>query len=156
ELIDTGVFDGDRYFDVFVEYAKGAPEDILVRVSVVNRGPEPATLHLLPTLWIRRTWSSPGAPRPSLHALPNGRDAAVVTASHPELGDRWLCCEGSVPLLFTENETNTERLFGQTNQSRYVKDGINDCVVLGKADAVNPTLEGTKAAAHYVLNVGAG
>ena len=114
ELLDTGVFNEDRYFDVFVEYAKQAPEDILIQISVSNRGPEPATLHVLPTLWFRNTWAWwPGTPKPSLetdHLAPKG--ATVIAASHAQLGERYLYCEGDVPLLFTENETNNERIFG--------------------------------------------
>ncbi|MBI2159769.1 MAG: glucosidase, partial [Candidatus Rokubacteria bacterium] len=111
ELIDTGVFDEDRYFDVVVEYAKAAPDDILVRITATNRGPEPAELHLLPTLWYRNTWSwdTSGPERPTLRAG-NGRDGhAVVEGEHPSLGDRWLYCAGAPELLFTENETNAER-----------------------------------------------
>jgi Mannosylglycerate hydrolase MGH1-like glycoside hydrolase domain len=153
ELLDTGVFDQDRYFDVFVEYAKASPEDILIQVTVHNRGPEPATLHVLPTLWFRNTWSWGGeVPRPELrqHA------AGVIAASHPELGERFLSCDGAAALLFTENETNTERLFGAPNRTPYVKDGIDGYIVHGRRDAVNPGQKGTKASAHYPLTVGAG
>src|SRR5215510_5222622 len=109
ELLDTGVFEGDRYFDVFVEYAKAAPEDVMVRITVVNRGPEPATLHVLPSLWFRNTWTwgAASAPRPELRRFERG-----IEAMHPELGKRWLYVDGDVPLLFTENETNQERVFG--------------------------------------------
>ena len=150
ELLDTGVFDQDRYFDVFVEYGKASPEDILVQVTVWNRGPEAATLHVLPTLWFRNTWSWGGeAPRPGLRqAAPD-----VIAASHPDLGERFLSCEGAAALLFTENETNTERLFQSPNRSPYVKDGINEYLVHGRRDAVNPAHTGTKAAAHYPLTV---
>jgi hypothetical protein len=157
ELIDTGVFDGHRYFDVVVEYAKAAPEDVLIRISATNRGPEPAALHLLPTLWFRNTWSwEAGADRPSLRA---GRPAAghrVVEAEHDMLGPRWLYAEGDPDLLFTENDTNLQRLFGVANPGPYVKDGINDFVVEGRKDAVNAGLVGTKAAAHYAATIGAG
>ena len=157
ELIDTGVFDDDRYFDVFVEYAKSSPEECFIRITVANRGPEAATIHLLPTLWFRNTWSWwPGAEKPRLAAAKGTNGASVVAASHPELGDRWLYCDGAPPLLFTENETNTERLFDTPNASPYVKDAFHAFVVHGNTDAVNPAETGTKAAAHYRLEVGAG
>src|SRR5271166_6321942 len=119
------------------EYAKQSPEDILIKISVWNRGPEPASLHILPTLWFRNTWSS-GTARPALLKLGNVDGASVVSASHPELGERFLYCQADVPLLFTENETNNERLFGTPNQTRYVKDGINNYVVHDKSAEVNP------------------
>ena len=162
ELLDTGVFEGDRYFDVFVEYAKAGPEDILVRITAANRGPEAAELHLLPTLWFRNDWSSwiaksNRAPeKPNLKQIKAPAGTSAVTAAHPLLGEFVLSCEGDVPLLFTENETNHERLFGQKNESPYVKDGINNCVVQGRQEEVNPGKQGTKVAAHYQVNVGAG
>jgi hypothetical protein len=162
ELHDTGVFNDDRYFDVFVEYAKGDAEDILVRITAVNRGPEAVELHLLPTLWFRNDWSawiaeSNRAPlKPNLKQIKAPKGASVVAATHPLLGDYTLSCEGDVPLLFCENETNHERLFGQPNESLYVKDGINDCVVNGHCGAVNPDKQGTKVAAHYRAMVDAG
>ena len=158
ELIDTGVFDDDRYFDVFVEYAKAAPEDILVRVTVANRGPAPATLHVLPTLWFRNTWSWGGGDpiKLGLRRLEGGPGVSVVAASHAELGERYLYCDGNPPLLFTENETNTERLFGQPNRSPWVKDAIDSYLVHGHRDALNPAGTGTKVAAHYRLTVNAG
>jgi hypothetical protein len=153
ELLDTGVFDGDRYFDVTVEYGKAAADDVLIRVTVANRGPEPATLHLLPTLWFRNTWSWDGdAPRPRL----DDAGAGVVEARHPTLGRRWLACEGDPDLLFTENDTNAARLFGASNPTPYVKDAFHDHVVHGRAGAVNPSRTGTKAAAHYRLALGPG
>jgi hypothetical protein len=153
ELLDTGVFDGDRYFDVFVEYAKAGPEDILIRITVENRGPEPAMLHVLPTLWFRNTWSWGGnVPRPLLREAAPG----LIVASHGDLGDRFLSCDGAPDLLFTENETNTERLFRTPNRTPFVKDGIEACIVHGRREAVNPVREGTKAAADYVLTVPAG
>src|SRR5262249_51622421 len=128
ELIDTGIFDGNRYFDVFVEYAKAGPEDILVEIRVVNRGPHAARVCVLPTIWFRNVWSTHGgAQRPLLRASAIARSA--VSASHPELGEYVMLCDGDCTLLFTENETNTERLFGRPNASPYVKDGINDAVV---------------------------
>ena len=156
ELLDTGVFDQDRYFDVFVEYAKAAPEDLLIQVTVTNRGPEAATLHVLPTLWFRNTWSWGGdAPRPALRQAATGA-TAVIAASHPELGERFLACEGPATTLFTENETNNERLFGAPNRTPFVKDGINEYLVHGRREAVNPAQTGTKAAAHYQLTVAPG
>jgi hypothetical protein len=157
ELLDTGVFKDDRYFDVFVEYAKQTPEDLLIQISVANRGPEPALLHVLPTLWFRNIWTWwPGTPKPSLKQVSGRRGVQAVAASHAELGERYLYCEGEVPLLFTENETNNKRVFGTDNASPYVKDGINNYVVEGNHNAVNPEKTGTKCAAHHELNVGAG
>ena len=153
ELLDTGVFEGDRYFDVFVEYAKAAPEDLLVQITVCNRGPEPATLHVLPTLWFRNTWAWGGdVLRPALHQAGPG----VIAASHPDLGERSLSCEGADALIFTENETNAERLFNAPNRTPYVKDGFDTYLVRGRREAVNPERKGTKAAAHYSLTVDAG
>jgi len=156
ELNDTGVFDDDRYFDVMVEYAKASPDDVLIQISATNQGPEPAELHLLPTLWFRNTWSwgTSGGERPSLRAV-HGR-STTIEAHHGSLGTRWLHCDGGPDLLFTENETNCERLWGVANAGPYVKDGINDYVVSGRADAVNPKLEGTKAAARYRMVIAPG
>jgi hypothetical protein len=157
ELLDTGVFNTDRYFDVFVEYAKQSPEDILIQISVCNRGPEPATLQVLPTLWFRNRWTWwADAPKPILKQVPGTKEFQVVAASHATLGERWWYSEGNAPLLFTENETNNERIFGTANTSPWVKDGINNYVVNGKQDAINPERSGTKAAAQYRLNVGPG
>jgi hypothetical protein len=153
ELLDTSVFDDDRYFDVLVEYAKAGPSDLLIKISAANRGPDAAELHLLPTLWFRNTWSWwPDPPKPSLRAA----GAAAIAASHHELGDYLLQCDGAPRLLFTENETNNRRLFGTTNATPFVKDGVNDFVVAGRDGAVNPGLTGTKAAAHYRLDVAPG
>jgi hypothetical protein len=163
ELLDTGVFAGDRYFDVFVEYAKGGAEDILVKITAFNRGPEAAELHLLPTLWFRNDWatwitkSNRAAKKPNLGQLKTAAGTSAVAASHSLLGEFILSCEGEVPLLFTENTTNNDRLFpGQPNADPYVKDGINDFVVLGRQGTVNPGKAGTKAAAHYQFTVGSG
>ena len=157
ELLDTGVFNSDRYFDVFVEYAKHTPEDILIQISVCNRGPEPATIDILPTLWFRNTWTWwQEKPKPSLRQLTSKSGYPLIAASHTELGERYLYCEKDTPLLFTENETNNERIFGTRNASPYVKDGINNYVVQGMRDAVNPEHTGTKAAAHHRVNVDAG
>jgi hypothetical protein len=157
ELLDTGIFDEDRYFDVFVEYVKNTPEDILIQISICNRGPEPAHLHVLPTLWFRNTWAwEPGTSRPALTQLAGGDRNRVIAATHAELGERFLYCEGNVPLLFTENETNRKWIFGTTNASPYVKDSINDYLVAGRVEAVNPDLRGTKVSAHYDLTINAG
>ncbi|KUG28080.1 hypothetical protein ASZ90_002040 [hydrocarbon metagenome] len=162
ELLDTDVFCENRYFDVFVEYAKAAPDDILVRITVHNRGPEAARLHLLPTLWFRNTWSWPdGGPKPEIRAMDaQGRQAILARHADPEEAARLpghvLLCDGGYDLLFTENETNTERLFGQNNASAYVKDAFDAYLVHGRTDAVNPARTGTKACAHYDLTVAAG
>jgi hypothetical protein len=154
ELLDTGIFNEDRYFDVFVEYAKQGPEDLLIQISVTNRGPEPASIDVLPTLLFRNTWTWwPGTPKPSLQQTTGGRGWQAVSTSHPVLGDHYLYCDGEVPLLFTENETNNERIFGKPNSSPYVKDGINNYVVAENKGGVNPAKTGTKAAAHYRLTV---
>jgi hypothetical protein len=157
ELLDTGVFNGDRYFDVFVEYAKQDPENVFIRIRVVNRGPEAATIHVLPSLLFRNTWTwRSGTPKPSLGQIADGDGWHAIAASHADLGERYLYCEGDGPLLFTENETNNERIFGTPNPSPYVKDGINNYVVAGNHKAVNPAKVGTKCAAHYRLMLGAG
>jgi hypothetical protein len=157
ELLDTGIFDEDRYFDVIVEYAKRAHDDIVMLVTAHNRGPDAATLHVLPTLWFRNTWSWGGdVPKPTLTAVDGIPGIAAVRAAHPELGEWLLRADASAQLLFCENETNTQRLFGAPNASRYVKDAINDFVVGGAGAAVNPGRTGTKVAAHHVLEVGAG
>ena len=165
ELLDTGVFHDDRYFDVFVEYAKGGAEDILVKITAVNRGPEAADLHLLPTLWFRNDWSrwiaatNRATEKPIVKQIKAAADTSAVAAMHSQLGEFTFSCDGEVPLLFTENETNHERLFpgkNQANESPYVKDGINDCVVQGNQNVVNPAQQGTKVAAHYHVHVGAG
>ena len=157
ELLDTGVFSENRYFDVFVEYAKQSPDHILIQIQVVNRGPERQTLHLLPTLWFRNTWAwNPQETKPILRALRRDNQVNTIAISHPELGDRWLYAQGDTKLLFTENETNTERLFGVANTSSYVKDGINNYLVEGKKDATNPDQVGTKVAVDYCLDLAPG
>ncbi len=149
ELLDTEIFAENRYFDVIIEYAKNSPEDILVEITAFNRGDTAAILHLLPTLWFRNTWSwGDGSERPVIR-----RRGEAIVASHPELGERLLVCDQVVPLLFTENETNNQRLFGTPNFSPYVKDAFNEHVIHGRAEMVNPEEVGTKAAAHYVLEV---
>ena len=157
ELLDTGVFDQDRYFDVFVEYAKASPEDLLIQITVHNRGPETATLQLLPTLWFRNDWAwGDDVARPSLRQVAQDESGGTVALSQRDLGERFFYAQGASELLFTENETNAQRLFGAPNRTRYVKDGINDYIVHGHRDAVNPEKTGTKVAAHYPLTLGAG
>jgi len=163
ELLDTGVFNDDRYFDVFVEYAKDGPEDILVRITAANRGPDAAELHLLPTLWFRNDWSAwiaasnRAAEKPILKQIEAAAGTSAVAVRHPLLGNYLFSCEGDVPLLFTENETNHELLFpGQKNESPHVKDGINNYVVQGNLCAVDADKKGTKVAAHYQVSVGMG
>jgi hypothetical protein len=154
ELIDTGVFESDRYFDVFVEYAKAGVEDILVKVTVTNRGPEAASLNLLPTIWFRNTWSwsQNGTAKPWLRKT----DEGVVELNNQQLGQRRLYCDGAPELLFTENDTNTPRLFNFTNGARHFKDGINEYIVHGNHDAINAEQKGTKAAANYRLTLAPG
>ena len=153
ELLDTGVFRDNRYFDVFVEYAKSGPEDLLIRITAHNRGDADAELHVLPTLWFRNTWSwGVNDRKPTIQAFANG----TMRASHPQLGDHVLMCEGNPELLFTENETNKTRLWAQPNASPYVKDAFHEYVIAGKKDAVNPLMVGTKGAAHYSLDIPAG
>ena len=150
ELLDTGIFKDDRYFDVFVEYAKESPEDVLIRITVHNRGPEAARLRVLPTLWFRNTWSwGEEQPKPSLREV----ESCAIQATHHELGEYWLLCDGAPELLFTENESNASRLWGQPNPTPHVKDAFHSYIVSGQSNAVNPGRVGTKAAAHYVLDV---
>ena len=156
ELIDTGIFDDDRYFDVFIEYAKAGPDDILIRIEAVNRGPDPAELHLLPTAWFRNTWAwGLDERKPKLRRDPSS-EVATIKLDHYYYGSRWLYCEGGPNLLFTENDTNNQRIFNYENSSAYVKDAIDDFIVHGVKTAVNPNDYGTKAAAHYVSIVPAG
>jgi hypothetical protein len=157
ELIDTGVFDENRYFDIFIEYAKADAEDILIRLTIINRGPERAELDLLPTLWFRNTWlGQPDAPHPQLARLDTSSYETIMAnpgakKQSPFDGQRWLYCSGQPDLLFTENESNTARLYGVPNASPYVKDSINDYLVHGRCEAVNPAQVGTKVAARYHL-----
>ena len=154
ELLDTGIFDGDRYFDVFVEYAKVAPEDIFIRITMMNRGPDISSLALLPTLWFRNEWAWwPVPAKPNLHEVGALGDARAIHASHWELGERWLYVSDRVPLLFTDNETNNQLLFQGHNISDCVKDGINDYIVHGNKNAARCSGEGTKVAAHYQLTL---
>ena len=157
ELLDTGIFEDDKYFDVFVEYAKAAPEDILIRVSVANRGPELATLHVLPTLWFMNDWTwFPGTEKPHIAIARSDADGIMLEAKHRTLEPYWLYCEPADEALFTENESNTERLYGVPNATPYVKDAFHECVVTGHHEAVNPARSGTKAAVHYVRRIAAG
>jgi Mannosylglycerate hydrolase MGH1-like glycoside hydrolase domain len=160
ELLDTGVFNADRYFDVFVEYAKESPEDILIQITACNRGAEEAELHVLPTLWFRNDWASWVAHptgKPVLKQIDGPAGTRAIAATHSVLGTYHLYCDGDASLLFTENETNHARLhLDYPDTGPYLKDGINNCVVQGQRDAVNPERHGTKAAAHYQLKVGPG
>jgi hypothetical protein len=150
ELLDTGIFDDDRYWDVFVEYAKASPDDILMRVTVHNRGPAAATIHLLPQMWFRNTWSwKGGKAKPELTATNDG----AIAVTHSELGEFWLHCNKPGQLLFCDNETNARRLYGQHEATGHFKDAFHEYLVAGNQSAVNPEQTGTKAAAHYELNV---
>jgi hypothetical protein len=152
ELIDTGVFDGNRYFDIEIEYAKASPDDILCQITVTNRGPDPATLHVLPQFWARNIWSwSPIPERPQFA----GHNDGSVTTFHPSMPGMRFTCDGAPELLFCENDTNPRRLFGMKTQG-FFKDGINDYVVNGDSAAVNPARIGTKVAAHYRATLGPG
>lgn len=152
EIVDTGIFDDDKYFDVFIEYAKQSPDDILIKISIINRGNENALLHLLPTTWFRNTWS--WGHDSTIRRL-NATSHGTIEAWHQQLGQYWLFCEGDPSLLFCNNETNNEKLYKSYNHKPYCKDGINDYLVHG-AQTINPANEGTKAAAHYQLTIGGG
>jgi hypothetical protein len=154
ELLDTGIFDEDRYFDVLVEYAKASPEDILIQIRVTNRGPEAAQLHLLPQLWFRNTWwLESESPRPELGMVSASKRSCAILAEHPQLGEHVLYCQGSPELLFTENETNRQRIYGEKNPTLYVKDAFHEYLIGGNNQAVNPAQKGTKSAAHYAINL---
>jgi hypothetical protein len=154
ELFDTGVFNDDRYFDVFVEYAKADAEDICIRITAANRGPETADLHLLPTLWFRNTWSwAADTPKPSLSL---DRKTGVIISKEAETGEFSFHFAGGGTPLFTENETNFAKLFAAKNSSPYVKDAFHRYLINGETAAVNPQLQGTKAAVHYKFTVPAG
>jgi hypothetical protein len=153
ELVDTGIFAESRYFDVEVEYAKTDPIDLVIRLSVTNRGAESASLQVLPTLWFRNTWSwDPNSTRPLLRQVEPG----LIQAQHPHLGSYWLACQAAPELLFTENETNAQRLWGVPNRTPFVKDGIDRAIVHGANGTTNPALEGTRVAAHYALTLAGG
>ncbi len=157
ELMDTGVFNENRYFDVFMEYAKAAPEDILIKITAWNRGPEEAQLDLLPTLWFRNIWSfGEKHGHPQLSRVPDFMGAAVVAAEESRYGKRWLLVEGSQEMLFTENETNFQRVFGYPDKSPYVKDSFHEYVIGGVKEAVNPAQKGTKCAARYRSKIAPG
>nr|WP_245570515.1 hypothetical protein [Chroococcidiopsis thermalis] len=158
ELLDTGIFDNNTYFDVFVEYAKNTPEDILIKISIANRALETRNLYLLPTLWFRNTWAWGRAEtaKPRLKKLHQDSNLSIIESTHPSLGDRWLYCEGTAELLFTENDTNYQKLFGVENKSDFVKDGINDYLINRDKTAIDPQQIGTKFAANYNLNIAAG
>ena len=156
ELLDTGIFADNAYFDVTVEYAKFAPEDIAIAITIVNRGSERRALYVLPTLWFRNTWSWEPRDKPLLTGEHSREGSQVIVARHPDLGERYLYCETGCELLFTENETNTERIFGTPNASPYVKDSIDAYIVHGRHDAVNPAQLGTKAAAAYCVTIDPG
>src|SRR5256714_637508 len=162
ELIDTGVFEGERYFDVVAEYAKNTPDDILIKLTISNRGPQNADIHLLPTLWFRNSWIW-GCTHEGCTLKPRitKTSDASVSADHPTLGIfNWNVQEnvgGAKPqLLFTDNETNAQRLFNSPNSSRYVKDAFHEYLVGGRTEAVDPRNYGTKAAAHYQLTIAGG
>jgi hypothetical protein len=154
ELLDTGVFDEDRYFDVLVTYAKASPTDLLIEIEVANRGPEAAELDALPTLWFRHTWSG-DQPHPTLRGV-DDPSFPMILAQHERLGEYRLVVDGAATLLLTENETNSERLWGQPNASPYVKDAFDAYLLHGQHEAVNPAQTGTKAAALIHMSVPAG
>jgi hypothetical protein len=161
ELVDTGIFDDGRYFDVMVEYAKVDTEDLLIRISVSNRGPEMAPIHVLPTLWFRNSWRwGRDDRRPSVGSRLAEQEewgrVSTLVAQHWQLGEYGLYCAGADELLFTENETNNERLYRTPSPTPYTKDAFHDYVVGGKPEAVNTAATGTKAAAHYTRNLGPG
>ncbi len=157
ELLDTGIFDDNRYFDVFVEYAKGDVEDILIKIEVFNRGAESAAIHILPTLWFRNTWSwQESADKPQLTEIFNKDGVKAIEAAGIYFGKRYLYCENANELLFTENESNNQKLYNAPNASIFAKDGINEFVVNKNQSAVNPEKIGTKAAAHYFLQLKGG
>src|SRR5256886_17409544 len=157
ELFDTGAFSGNRYFDIFVEYAKADVEDMLIRITAVNRGPEAAALHILPQLWFRNTWSwGKDLRRPVARKATGAPGSACVELRHWQYGKRWLLCAGQPELLFTENETNSARLFGGRNRSPYVKDAFHEYVIQGNKAAVNPEQLGTKVAPYYPLELNPG
>ncbi len=156
ELLDTGAFDDNRYFDVFIEYAKAAPDDVLIEITAHNRGPETAPLHILPTIWFRNLWDVYNAPRPTVAAQEGPAASATIAIRHERLGDMHLFASEAAEVLFTDNVTNNARLFGGENRAPFVKDGINDCVVLGRTEAVNPAQVGTKASPHYRFDIAPG
>ncbi|MGH9819533.1 MAG: MGH1-like glycoside hydrolase domain-containing protein, partial [Pyrinomonadaceae bacterium] len=155
ELIDTGIFKDDEYFDIFIEYAKGGVDDICIKITAFNRSAEAAPLHLLPTIWFRNRWTWNGtSQKPSMRAVNLGyKNLSTIDLDQKDVGQYRLICEGSSRLIFTENESDLEKLFGVANASRFVKDGINEFIVNGDRTAVNDQMFGTKAAAHYDLMI---
>ncbi len=157
ELLDTGIFAENKYFDVFTEYAKASAEDVLIQITIVNRSADSHQLHLLPTLWFRNYWDwNPESEQPFIKVASSSQTMSQIEADHPTLETRWLFCDGEPKLLFTNNETNYDRLFNTPNDSPYVKDGINDYVVNGHNQAINPDRIGTRFAAHYRLSFAPG
>lgn len=157
ELVDTGIFDEDRYFDIYVEYAKNDPEDILIKINIINRGPEASQLHLLPVLWFRNDWSwSNNKVKPQIKQIKEKNNIFVIEASHSKLGDMYFYCESPKELLFTENETNFKRLDGTKSASDFTKDGINYYIVNGNKNAVNPKALGTKFTPSYTVDLNSG
>jgi len=157
ELADTGIFNEDRYFDVYVEYAKNDPEDILIQIKIFNRGPVESELYILPTLWFKNDWSwFKNITKPEIKQIKEKNNIFVIEALHPELEEMYFYCESPKELLFTENETNSKRIDGVNNTSAYVKDGINDYIVNGEKNAVNPELTGTKFSPSYMLKLKSG
>ena len=157
ELIDTGIFKENRYFDIFIEYAKATSEDILIQITAWNRGPEPARLHMLPTIWFRNRWSwGDGYDPPTAVRIDGPAGTTLIELTEYHYGKRWLLIEGAPEMLFTENETNSERIFQQKSRTPYVKDAFHRYVVNGEHDAVNPAMTGTKAAAHCASEIAPG
>lgn len=154
ELLDTGIFDENRYFDIFTEYAKSSPEDLLIRFTITNRGPDPAKLIFLPTLWYRNTWAwEANSTKPLITLGQKTSQYEMLKAAHQEFGNYWLYYKNPTSLLFTENETNDQKLFNVPNKSPYVKDSINDFIVADGKGAINPKNQGTKASIHYQLQL---
>jgi hypothetical protein len=163
ELIDTGIFDQDEYFDVFIEYVKASEEDILIQITVTNRAKIPAKITLLPTLWFRNIWAwDDSAPKPQIHPKTSPKNESKLSpdksentmiANHPDLGEMYFHAEGNQAFLCCENETNTEKLYETKSSHNYFKDGINDYIVHGNSSAINKELSGTKASAHYEIEI---
>src|SRR5450432_892156 len=153
ELLDTGVFNEDRYFDVFIEYAKNDTDDILIRLTIHNRGPETARLHLLPSFWFRNTWvCKPGSVKPEMHAIADGR----IEVNHPAMGMQFVTMHGNPKLLFTDNESNTDRLWGYRSNDGIYKDAFDNYLIHGKTDAVRAQSHGTKACGLYSVDIAPG
>ncbi len=159
ELLDTHIFEEDKYYDIFIEYAKNTPDDILIKITICNRSQENKILHLLPTLWFRNTWSwFKDAAKPQIKVGKNNQSSllhTIIETHHPELGNYYFYCQEKPELLFTDNETNYQRIFGYDDGNKYVKDGINNHVVNPEKDVVNPEKIGTNFSPHYILNIGA-